>query len=154
LKSVRIRNVDEVQEVFSGIDPSEIKQCGPKLNRLQSQLKTVYLAGQLMRNYMLSEGITYDYILRIRPDTDLWGNIPDLPVFGVFDNEARVFLPHPSREHYYWCSHHDGRIRTGVTDQLAYGTLLAMQTYLNMYLEFSEMVRTVTGHYTNTWKKS
>jgi len=154
LKSVRIRNVEEVQEAFSGIDASEIKQCGPKLNRLQSQLKTVYLAGQLMRNYMLSEGITYDYILRIRPDTDFWGNVPDLPVFGVFDNEARLFLPHPFREHYYWCSNHDGRIRTGVSDQLAYGTLLAMQTYLNMYLEFSEMVRTVTGHYTNIWKKA
>jgi len=154
LKSVRVRNVGEVEETFHGINPSEIKQCGPKLNRLQSQLKTVYLAGQLMRNYMLSEGISYDYILRLRPDTDLWGNIPDLPVFSVFDNEARVFLPHPYIEHYYWCAHHDGRVRTGVTDQLAYGTLSAMQTYLNMYLEFSEMVPIVTRHYTDTWNKA
>ena len=154
LKSFRVKNLGEVEESFQGIAAAEIKQCGPKLNRLQSQLKTVYLAGQLMRNYMLSEGISYDYILRLRPDTDLWGNIPDLPIFGVFDNEARVFLPHPFREHYYWCTHHDGRVRTGVTDQLAYGTLPAMQTYLNMYLEFSEMVRVTTGHYTPTWKKA
>ncbi|UJR22410.1 hypothetical protein I4U23_025470 [Adineta vaga] len=154
LKIARVRHVNEIEEKFSGVDASEIKQCGTKLNRLQSQLKTVYLAGQLMRNYMLSEGITYDYVLRLRPDTDFWGTIPDLPTFSAFDNEARIFLPHPFREHYYWCSHHDGRIRTGVTDQIAYGTLSNMQTYLNMYLEFSDLVRIITGQYKNVWKQA
>lgn len=146
LKLARVRKIAEVGEVFSGAPTAEIKQCGAKLDRLQSQLKTFYLAGQLMRNYMLSEGITYDYVLRLRPDTDIWGTVPDLPILNAVDDPTRIFLPHPYREHYYWCSHHDGRIRTGVTDQLAYGTLPTMQTYLNMYLEFSDMVRTVTGH--------
>ncbi|CAF1049143.1 unnamed protein product [Adineta ricciae] len=154
LKGVRIRNVNEIEEAFSGVDASHVTQCGGKLNRLQSQLKTVYLAGQLMRNYMLIEGITYDYVLRLRPDTNFWGTIPDLPVFGTFDNEARILLPHPYREHYYWCSHHDGRIRTGVTDQMAYGTLTNMQIYLNMYVGFSDFVRIVTGQYTDGGKQT
>ncbi|CAF3796516.1 unnamed protein product [Adineta steineri] len=154
LKGAHVRNVAEIEEPFPGIPASAIGQCGPKLNRLQSQLKTVYLAGQIMRNYMLSEGFTYDYVLRLRPDTDAWGTIPDLPIFSAADNEATIYLPHPFREHYYWCAHHDGRIRTGITDQLAYGTLSSMQTYLNMYLEYADMVRIVTGHYTDAWKKA
>ncbi|CAF1052594.1 unnamed protein product, partial [Didymodactylos carnosus] len=80
LKSYKVNDLTKTAETFP-IEggPSAVAQCGQKLNQLQSQLKTLYLAGQLVRDYQLATGVRYDHIIRFRPDSEIWGYAPDLP---------------------------------------------------------------------------
>ncbi|CAF1171581.1 unnamed protein product [Didymodactylos carnosus] len=148
LKSYKVNDLTQVAETFPiAGGPSTVRQCGGKLNQLQSQLKTLYLAGQLVRDYQLATGVRYDHIIRFRPDTEIWGNVPDLPRMDLtgLHGFGRIYLIHPGREHYFFCGHHDGRWRTGPSDQAAYGRASDMFTYFDMYLHFSDMIKSAIG---------
>ena len=143
LKGMSVEDVTKIEQQYPS-SGKELNNCGHKLHRLYSQVKTIHLAGQLMRRYMLSEGITYDYVFRFRPDTDFWGNIPALPRIDF--EQTKIYIIHPAGEHYFWCRSHDGTIRVGVSDQLAYGRLAAMNIYLDLYLAFPYLVAAAKGN--------
>ena len=149
LKAVGIEDVTKIEEQYKAVG-KEFENCGNKLHRLYSQVKTIYLAGQLMRRYMITYGITYEYVLRFRPDTNMWGRIPALP--SIDFEQTKIYLIHPAGEHYYWCFSHDGNIRVGTSDQMAYGRLAAMNLYLNLYTVFPLMVSVVRGNDTTSIK--
>ena len=133
LKTFEVVPVATVREEWDDVNAAVREACGiHKVHRLLSQVKSVYRTGQQMAAYMIQNGIQYDYILRLRPDHMLWGEVPDLDQV----DPGIVITPNPANEKVYFCSSHHGLLRTGSTDQMAYGQASAMWTYLNMYPGF------------------
>jgi hypothetical protein len=137
LKTISIVAVRSVEDIWADATPSVKNACGQsRLNRVISQIKSVYMAGQQVTAYMIQHGIQYDYILRMRPDLLLWGDIPAL--YEV--PHGQVIIPNPAKEWFYYCVTHNGLERTGTNDQIAYGRASAMWTYINMYTGLRSML--------------
>ena len=142
LKTISIVSVGSVEETWTDAAPYVKNACGEsRLNRVLSQIKSIYMVGQQVTSYMIQHGIEYDYILRMRPDHLLWGDIPAL--YEV--PHGQIIIPNPAKEWFYYCVRHNGLQRTGTTDQIAYGRASAMWTYINMYTGLKNMLSIVRG---------
>lgn len=80
LRTLTVKSVPEVSEQYPGAIPS---RCGQKLNRLQSQLKTLHLGGMEWWNWSVKKGVKHDTVLRIRTDHEFFGDT--LPKFKPLD---------------------------------------------------------------------
>lgn len=113
LRSIKVLDVAEVEEPYPGGAEAMLHPCGNKLQRLNNQLKTIYLAAKLWWEWSVQHGYLHDTVLRIRPDTNFWGIKP--PSFykqhDLGDNV--LVLPHPGGEHYFYCATMSGRVGVG-----------------------------------------
>jgi hypothetical protein len=139
LQTINLLPADAVAEIFKGkIDP----HCGNKLNRLQSQLKTLFLSGQAWQNWTIQTGKMHDAVMRIRTDNNFWGEA-NLEIENVADlGQNELIIPHlmGDKLDQFYCPSPDGSYHIGTGDQIAYGTPTAVSAFLRMYYDFPLIV--------------
>ena len=130
--------VDNLHEVAESVPDAEVPtQCGRKVDRLLSQLKTVFLGAEALYAYMLRTGTEYEYLLRLRTDT----MVESPPPWTALRDRASLLIPHPVKANYFYCAHPAGDMGVGTTDQFAYGPKAAMLVWLDMYAHFRQLLR-------------
>jgi hypothetical protein len=160
LRTIEVERASKVEEEYPGGELAMLQPCGTKLRRLNNQLKTLDSAARIWWDWTVENGFLQDTVLRIRPDTEFWGR--KAPEFWGLEElgENTLVLPHPHREHYFYCARMSGRVgigklaclqgrlrpqkrantAPGPTDQIAYGSPAAMAHWLHMYRSFTDMV--------------
>lgn len=66
------------------------------------------LSGAMIDRHIIKTGVTYDRVLRVRPDNMFWGEMP-----GLKTEPGTLLRPHPYGEHYYYCSQPNGDFQVG-----------------------------------------
>ncbi|KAK1566384.1 uncharacterized protein LY79DRAFT_96733 [Colletotrichum navitas] len=139
LRSMDVMPVTREEEDYPGGEKAmEATMCGNRLQRLNNQLKTISFAAKQWSAWSIANGYIHDTVLRLRPDTTLRArpNFKSLEELG----SNTLVLPHPHGEHYFYCARMRGQVGVGPTDQVAYGSALAMSHWLYMYDNFHQMV--------------
>ncbi|CZR67881.1 uncharacterized protein PAC_17780 [Phialocephala subalpina] len=123
-----LKDLAIVEEEYETMAPELIPpQCDGNSPRIHAQLKTAMLSGAMMDRYTIKTGVTYDRVLRMRPDNMFWGVMPELKT-----ELGTLLRPHPYGEHYFYCSR--------ASDQIAFGTLQDMRIWFNMYNYHNEIL--------------
>ena len=130
LADLVIRPVAEVEETYKG-EPIEL--CGKRISRLQSQLKTLYLAGMTWWRISMTKGLRYDTVMRIRPDQQFFGD--SMPFFKAANDLSSTELVMPPilavegtpRSFHWFCSDPFGDATMGKSFSLfSFGILADM----------------------------
>jgi hypothetical protein len=141
LRTIKLEAVEDVEEPFHGkINP----HCGDKLNRLQSQLKTLFISGQAWQNWTIQTGKLHDTVMRVRTDNKFWGeehlNIQSPADLGDNTLIIPLLMEDDIEAEQYYCPSPDGSYHIGTGDQMAYGSPAAMTHFLNLYRDFAQMI--------------
>ena len=107
-------------------------------HRLINQVKTTWRGGQLIQDYAIRTGARYDYVLKMRPDHLIWGDA--IPPFSPLPLDV-ITYPMPYWEPPTWSMRHDKQGHSTPSDQMAFGRLLPMMTYLNLFPSYVNLVR-------------
>ena len=177
LISVTFNDPEDFKEVFSGeeklgkgIDMTTtssmmmmMEESQPKGKRvkgcffhiLNSQLKLMQKAGEVVFNQMAKEGVEYQVILKTRPDI-FWKLFTPLhslsfsisfsihflflcrkPVsFPPTIKPHTLYIPHPANEHLHYTPYLHGEVHVGISDHTAFASPLLMSVYLDFYHHF------------------
>lgn len=89
--------------------------------------------------YAIRTGTVYDYVLKMRPDHLVWGD--SIPTFEPLPVDVLRY-PMPYWEPPTWSMRHTRISHSVPSDQMAFGRLLPMMTYFNLYPSYVNLVRT------------
>ena len=149
LRALQIEDLHAAEEPFP-LQGVEDHQCGYKNSRLYSQLKTNFRGVQLLYHHMMKSGTDYEYILKIRTDTNIF---KDLPRWKKMPDDT-ILMPHPTPDSwphpYFYCPTHFGDVGVGPTDQVAYGQKAPMLVWFDMFVHFRQLV--LDGQRDRAWR--
>lgn len=124
LRTLTLKLADNVTEPFTGESPPQCAahKNGEHLNRLQSQLKTLYLGGMEWWNWAAKQGVKHDTVLRVRTDHEFFGSsLPKLKSAAELKGNELVIPPIMARDErafWHWtCGNPFGGVDAGKCNQ-------------------------------------
>ncbi|KAK2000410.1 hypothetical protein LX36DRAFT_668743 [Colletotrichum falcatum] len=139
LQSVEVTPVAEEAEDYPGGNKAmAATSCGRRLRRLNNQLKMLSLAAERWWAWSITNGYIHDTVIRLRPDTLLRAR-PEFKSVEELGQDTLV-MPHPQGKRDFYCARMRGQIGVGPTDQVVYGSAVAMSHWLYMHDRLHQMV--------------
>ncbi|KAJ2894807.1 uncharacterized protein MKZ38_007204 [Zalerion maritima] len=136
LKTVELVSYREVEEKWTGAGMELLGFCPiERLERHLNQFKGTYGIGKQLRRYMITQGVSYDYILKTRPDLTFWGALP-LAEAPALTPENGILSARLGMDWAWYSLLHDANLRSGVSDLLAFGRPTPMFAFMDLYREF------------------
>lgn len=121
---VSINVVDEEKFSEKYPSPSKTRQYKFDVNRMYNIEKLINYAYEKFKESSENDKLTYDVIVKIRPDLNLTGQFPDLKSLNITDS-TKLYVPKSDSGNDF-------------NDHLAFGCPAAMEIYLTYYKYFAE----------------
>lgn len=133
--------ISELQSNFPAnnyIQAFEISKCDiPRVNVFKGRYN-LYRANQLRLDYQLRSGITYNMVLRVRPDVSL------IDTLDLRHIDQRVLINTVILPRNHWAKHpQDPTLR--MCDQFAIASSNNMTTYANLHNDIEECINILKG---------